>query len=278
MKKEFCLWSSYYIDLTPEDAVIELEKYGVQYSELSDEHGAMLLKRGSDEVAIGKEFKAFADKHHVIFPQGHLWLEIKIVTGGDVIPELKRWINLFTAVGIKKMVLHIDGCRGMNLTNKEVLDKNIEVLAGLKPFLKDKDVTICLENVYGNPSSCVENLLYIIDKLDDEHFGITLDTGHLNINKEGEPRSQKDFILKAGKYLQALHIADNEGGVYNDQHLMPFGKGNVDFEEVFKNLDIIGYSGAYNYEIPGERKAPLEIRGAKIEYLKKCFNYMKQNY
>ena len=31
------MWSSYYIELSPEDAVLELEKYGYKYSELSDE-------------------------------------------------------------------------------------------------------------------------------------------------------------------------------------------------------------------------------------------------
>ena len=39
------MWSAYYIDLSPEEAVLELEKNGYAYSELSDEEKSAGLNR-----------------------------------------------------------------------------------------------------------------------------------------------------------------------------------------------------------------------------------------
>ncbi len=46
--------------------------------------------------------------------------------------------------------------------------------------------------------------------------------------------------------------------------MMPFGKGNVNFAEVVKALREIDYEGLFNLEIPGERLAPLEVQGYKL--------------
>ena len=64
----------------------------------------------------------------------------------------------------------------------------------------------------------------------------------------------------------------------HDQHLMPFGKGTVNFQKVFAALKKQGYDGLYNYEIPGERSIPLELRAIKLEYIKKAFQWMCENY
>jgi sugar phosphate isomerase/epimerase len=108
--------------------------------------------------------------------------------------------------------------------------------------------------------------------LDPEHFGICLDTGHLNLCPD---KDQRNFILKAGNHLKALHIADNQGET--DQHMMPFGRGNVDFIEVVRALHEIHYKGLFNLEIPGENHKPDDILGYKLEYICKCYDYlMKQ--
>ena len=110
--------------------------------------------------------------------------------------------------------------------------------------------------------------MYIIKKVGGRNFGICLDTGHLNLVNG----NQREFILKAGRKLKALHIADNEGVV--DQHMMPFGKGTVDIKEVFKALKEIGYRGIYNLEIGGERRCPIEVRHFKAQFIKKSFEYL----
>jgi len=43
---------------------------------------------------------------------------------------------------------------------------------------------------------------------------------------------------------------------------------------VIHALREVGYEGLFNLEIPGERLAPLDIRGYKLEYIRKCYEYM----
>lgn len=100
------------------------------------------------------------------------------------------------------------------------------------------------------------------------NMGICLDTGHLNIAK-GNP---EDFITDTGKLLKALHIADNLGE--NDDHMLPFGRGTVDWKSVMRALGKISYGGLFNFEVPGERKCPIEIRIAKLDYALALANSM----
>lgn len=269
MNRKFSMWSSYYIDLSPRDMVLEFERCGVHYSELSDEHGRALLEEGEDEVAVGRAFRAFAEQHGVRFPQGHLWLWIKLCTGGeDTLPMLKRWINLFEACGVERMVLHTDGISSHpEYGEKERMDANIAVLKKLIPFWEGKNIVICLENLIGYAKGA-DILMYAVEQLNDPHFGVCLDTGHLNLTE----RDQRAFILRCGEALKALHIADNEGQA--DQHIMPCGRGTVNFGEVFSALDEIGYDGVYNYEIPGERDCSLEIRALKLGYIRSVFGLL----
>ncbi len=120
---------------------------------------------------------------------------------------------------------------------------------------------ICLENLYNHARTC-SDLLRLISCTGSGKLGICLDTGHLNLGGD----SQGDFIRQAGEHLKALHIADNQGKT--DQHIMPFGAGNVDWQETIAALREVGYQGLFNYEIPGESVAPMEIRLAKLAYLK----------
>ena len=261
------IWSSYYIDLSPEDAVLELEKNGISYSELSDEHAAKLLERG-EPVSVGAAFHKFAQAHHVVFPQGHLWLQCRLCDK-EAAATLKSWLDLFEAVGIKRAVLHCDDLRENNtLTYEERMAANLPVLRELTDYIKGRELVICLENLPGFVQNA-DDLLWIIHQVGSENLGICLDTGHLHLSKYPD---QEAFIKKAGHHLKALHIADNEGET--DQHMIPYGRGTVDIEQVVRALQEIGYNGLFNLEIPGERRCPLKVRGYKLEYIKKLFDYL----
>lgn len=274
---ELSIWSDYYYDLTPEEKLLEFKKHGINYTELSDEDGIELLEREGTPREIGKKYGEYARSVGFNITQGHLWLQCKFCTMPDAIQKLMDWIDLFEAIGISNAVLHCDNLWETDLTYQEKLDKNYEFLVRLKENIKGYKIKICLENLC---TICVnsDELLYLVKKLDSPNFGICLDTGHLNIKKDmGYVESQRDFILKTRDYLSALHIADNEG--LTDQHMMPFSKGSVDFKEVISTLKEIGYTGILNYEIPGEAfPKPLDIRGYKLDYIKRCYDWMMENY
>ena len=82
---KFSVWTSYYVDLSPEEAISELKKHGVSYTELSDEHGLELLERGDDIPETARKFKAFLDEKGFEMSQGHLWLKIALCSEEDAV-------------------------------------------------------------------------------------------------------------------------------------------------------------------------------------------------
>ena len=271
MKPKLSIWSNYYYELSAEEAVERFIKNGIYCSELSDEHGFELISRSDDVIKTGKEFAEFLKERQFEMSQGHLWLKVRVCEEGAV-EKLCRWIDMYEAIGIKNMVLHCDELVEEKISDEERKEKNISVLKRIAEYVSGRDITICLENLRVlNKSSIVEtveDLLYILDALESDNFGICLDTGHLNLTV----KNHRDFILKAGDKLKALHIADNREEW--DDHLMPFNRGTVDFEEVVKALREIGYNGVFNYEIPGECWYDIELRDSKINYIKDCYDWL----
>lgn len=264
------VWSSYFIDLSPEEMVMAFERKGWHFSELSDEHAEVLLQRGKPEIA-GAAFKNFAEEHGLSFLQGHLKLRCDIAGENreETVDLLKRWLDLFNAVGVKNAVLHPGGYKllDMGCDPERILEENVKSLSELCSYIAGTEMTICLENIVRTAPEC-DDLLRIIDATGADNLGICLDTGHLN-RCSGK---QADFIRKAGVYLKALHLNDNEGA--QDQHMLPFGRGTIQWNEVLEALKDVNYNGLMNLEIPGENNCPLEIRMAKLDYIKEMMNYM----
>ena len=118
MKTTLSVWTAYYVELSPEDAVRELKKHGILSAELSDEHGKMLLDRG-DPVETGRQFRAFLAQEGFTMTQGHLWLKVRLCDE-NAIPVLAQWLRLYEAIGIENGVLHCDDLR----ENKNLLSQN----------------------------------------------------------------------------------------------------------------------------------------------------------
>lgn len=271
IKMKLSVWSSYFVDLSPEDALRELKSHGYRHCELSDEHALVLQGRG-DPRYVGSAFGSFAAALGVELLQGHLFLGAKICKPEDR-EILKRELTLFDAIGIKNAVLHCDNFTrdGEDVGIEYKREENLKGLRELVSHIEGTDVTICLENLRPPRfTQSADDLLYFINEIGDEHLGICLDTGHLNLSPY---KDQVEFINKAGKHLKALHLADNDG-LGKDQHLMPFGIGVVDMEAVIRATKAIGYEGLYNLEIGGDRHAPMEILGYKLDYIKKVFEYL----
>jgi sugar phosphate isomerase/epimerase len=81
-----------------------------------------------------------------------------------------------------------------------------------------------------------------------------------------------EFVKTAGARLKALHITDSIGD--HDDHILPFGGGNIDWCGAIKALKEIGYPGAFNFEIPRENRCPMNVRLIKLEYAKKLADAM----
>ena len=265
------VWSSYYYALSPEDAVCEFKAHGFNYCELSCEHSEVLLNRGEPKE-VGKTFGAFCRKVGVEVLQGHLFFYNTKICKPEDRALIKKQLDLFMAIGIKNAVLHCDPLADENGVKAPVdiaRQENIKAISDLLDYVKGNDIVICLENLITSPAvNSVEGLMYFIEHFNSKNLGICLDTGHLNLRD----RDQVSFIRRAGEHIKALHLDDNEEKT--DQHLMPYGRGSVDFVSVLREMKRLNYQGLYNLEIPGESGAPFEILGYKLDYIQRVMAYL----
>ena len=260
------MWSSYLIELSPEKMVETFVARGWKYSELSDEHGWMLLKRGPAEREGGK-FRKFASGRGFSFPQGHFYLTADIAEESTaerakVLDALKKWCDLFNALDVKAGVLHPGIMRRYRKksTRERALSRVKETLGELLEYSAGASFTICLENLI-REFNTLEELQGLINSTGGR-LGVCLDTGHLNMNG-GDCAG---FVKSAGSMLKALHVSDSIGA--GDDHILPFGAGSVDWKKFVEALKRAGYDGLINFEVPRENKCPMGIRLKKLDYAK----------
>jgi len=275
------MWTSYLIEWLPEEMVREFSRHGWRACELSDEHGHDLLKLG-DPARVGTRFKAFAAEHGVSFPQGHFYLCTKgarpedkegrrvadIAPAGDAEfaaaqEDMKRWIDLFGALGVEAGVLHLGGwgLAAAGWSPERVFARRCEAVWRLAEYARGSGTMICLENLGpGSGAHTMDDFERLLAAVTAPNLAICLDTGHANITGV----DNADFVRRAGVRLRALHIADNLG--QHDDHMLPWGRGTVRWPEVLKALGEVRYAGLFNFEVPGENHCPRPVRLAKLDY------------
>ena len=267
--------TGYLNDQSPEEMTQTFADRQWFHLEMASEHAEVLLERG-DPAAVGRTMRTFAESRGVSFPQGHLWISCHLCAynGALVLDKLRRWLDLFVALGIRAAVLHPGGGRELareGASPEAIQSVRSERLAILCDHVRGTDLSICLENMTGGVGANIDGLLAIIADVDRPNLGICLDTGHLNLTGG----DQAGFIVAAGSRLRATHIADNAG--QSDLHIMPFGLGTVDWGTVMRSLGAIEYKGLLNFEIGRETDhCPLVLRMAKLDYLAKMMDYLVQ--
>jgi sugar phosphate isomerase/epimerase len=275
------MWTSYLVEWLPEEMVQEFSRHGWRTCELSDEHGHDLLKLG-DPAQVGSRFRVFAADLGVSFPQGHFYLCTKGVRAedkagrrvADIAPageaefaqaqeDMKRWIDLFAALGVTAGVLHLGGWElaDAGWSPERIFARRCEAVSRLAEVARDSGTTICLENLGpGSGAHTSDDFDRMLAAVNAPNLAICLDTGHANITGV----DSADFVRRAGARLKALHIADNLG--HGDDHMLPYGRGTVRWPEVLRALGEIRYSGLFNFEVPGENHCPVPVRMAKLDY------------
>ena len=269
MTAHFSIWSQFYNTKEPEEAILEFEKDGIGYIELSSEHSEALLEREGSPEEIGRNFANFCLQHGIKICQAHMIFPSDIVTNPGVMDTLVRQMEMLDAMGVPCGVLHGDPMQNVDIPYQEKIEKNVAAIRELLDKASHTKIKLCIENLQ-HIFKGIDEILYVINKIGSDRLGICLDTGHLNLTATS---SQREFILKAGSLLEALHIADNEG--ITDQHIIPFGRGNVDFFEVVKALREVNYQGLFNYEIGGDAgKCPVPVKHYKYMYVKASYDYI----
>ena len=267
------VWSDYFKEYSPEKAVEMLAKAGFAQGELSVNHSQKLLTREGSAEQIGLKFHTYLQELGYCVPQGHLAYK-QTLCAEDSVDILKRQLDLFAGIGVHNAVIHVNG--GRELEPQERFERQVSALSQLAEYVRGSSIKLCLENLGSVPQTqTVEKLRLFLEAVGSDRLAICLDVGHLHLtNSRGETaQSHREFILKAGKDLRALHITNNNGN--GDDHLMPYSaRTGVAWQEVVGALREIDYHGLFNLEILGEAVCPMPIRHMKLEYIKKMIDYM----
>lgn len=160
-------------------------------------------------------------------------------------PYLERAIECTAEAGGQICIIHPD--------NNQSPEENGEMYERLLPLAKSCRVKIATENMWNwdsdkecpSPAACSqsENFLAHMHAVEDPYLVACLDIGHAEM--EGSGDGAANMIRSLGSYLQALHIHDNDH--FHDSHQLPFTMA-IDFVEIKKALDEIGYRGDYTLE------------------------------
>lgn len=162
--------------------------------------------------------------------------------------KMQRSIRAAWLLGAKNWVVHPlmpFGIEDIGTGNEQATwDINVEFMQQLLTTAKEYDVTICLENMPMPKFSLgsVSDVLRFVKRINDRHFKICLDTGHVAVFPGGSPA---DALRNLGSEVRVLHIHDNDGK--SDLHKIPF-EGIIDWVDFAKALYEVNYPGVFSYE------------------------------
>tara|TARA_Y100000590_G_scaffold361534_1_gene418249 strand:- start:6059 stop:6886 length:828 start_codon:yes stop_codon:yes gene_type:complete len=107
-----------------------------------------------------------------------------------------------------------------------------------------------------------EQFLSFMKRIDSDFVKLNFDIGHFFCIRE----DPAELVLKLQHYIEHIHIEDiSKERIHN--HLIP-GKGVIDFQKIFSNLEKIGYGGYITVELYPYLKEPQQAAKEAINYLK----------
>ena len=225
----------------------------VDYGMADTETGFYLLQGEALEEAIAHE-RALAEAAGMQFSQVHgpwRWpaQDATLKDREERLEKMIRSIRMTAALGCKYWVVHPVMPFGIEEAEQHELaaqtrEINLAFMRQLLDVARENDVVICLENMpmprfsLGSPQA----ILDFVREIDDDHFQICLDTGHVAVFPS---LRVGDEVRRLGKMIKVLHIHDNSGR--GDEHLPP-RRGIIAWEDFVLALRQIGFDGVFSQE------------------------------
>lgn len=224
----------------------------VDYGMADTESGLYLMSEAEQEKKTAAE-KASAERAGFEISQVHgPWRypprDLTDEDRAERMEKMKTSIRLTHLLGCKHWVVHpIMPCGTDDLKSgreKETRELNLKFMSELLEYAKERDVIICLENMpfLDFSLSTPSQILDLVKTVNDDHFKICLDTGHVAVFSG---LSAGDAVRTLGNEIKVLHIHDNMGD--RDAHLWPT-KGKIDWSDLAHALDEIGFDGVFSLE------------------------------
>lgn len=199
------------------------------------------------------EHKRLADEAGIIINQVHgPWnpnYDLTPEGRAERMEKMQKSIRLTALLGCKNWVIHpiipVDWRDKTVGGVQETWDVNVKFMKELLKTAKEYDVTICLENLPFTEFSIArpEETLRLINEINDDHFKMCLDTGHVLAFKDLD---LAEVVKSLGDTIKVFHIHDNRRGE-GELHLFPY-MGHIDWKGFAEAVKQIGFTGVFSLE------------------------------
>lgn len=274
------IWTSFYADLSPEDAFQRFADFGWKDLEVSAEHGKTATQDEDWRKRL-RSLRKLCEDRGITLWQMHAPLGLNVADPDAQkrerdIATAAKWAEYAHELGLPHLVIHPGGGQRAESDDekKAVFDINIDAFSRLAEIANGLGVKFCIENMQERIGqdrwrigARISDLNQLIDAVGSDALGICFDSSHANVTK----LDMSEALHECGDRLLATHISDNDGS--GDQHKLPYG-GNIRWESVVSAMKDIGYNQLFNLEIPGENRVPLPVRDARLKYAKEILEYM----
>lgn len=249
-------------------------RYGEQRFEKIKEHGFSCLDYGMSTTSgllydppVAEAEKILLEERRMIEAAG---LEVFQVHGpwrwppqdgteedrAERLEKMERSLWMTSVMGCKNWIIHpLMPHTTKDLDNgmaEETWKINADFFPRVLEIAKSYDITICFENMPMLRFSIAtpEDILRFVKFMDDDHFKVCLDTGHVNVFNH---LSIGDSVRLLGKEIRTLHVHDNSRSI--DLHQMPFF-GTLNWKELADALHEIEYDGVFSLETAPPARLP----------------------
>jgi len=127
-------------------------------------------------------------------------------------------------------------------------------------------ITVCIET---HPILCHNGDVALKTMEGTNHDNIRLNFDTANIYYYNENVDAVEELKKVAKYVGSVHIKDTDG-TPKSFAFPPLGEGVVDFPEVFRILNELGFHGPFTFELESTKKELM------AEALEKSVNYLRR--
>jgi L-ribulose-5-phosphate 3-epimerase/hexulose-6-phosphate isomerase len=257
------------IDLNWHDRLMMASRSGFDYVEMSiDESDQRLSRLDWTQSKIIEIRNAISNTNvpimsmclsaHRKYSLGSLRREV-MMRGLEI---FEKAISLAAKIGIR--IIQVNGYDVFyESSSEETKAIFIENMRKGVQWADDNGIMLGLENVDTPFVDSIEKALHVVQKLSSSRFQLYPDIGNLQAAGYDPPSE-----LNRGKnHLIAIHIKDSLPGIVRG---VEFGKGDVPFKAVFRELAKIGYKGPFTIEMwsdPSNDEDPIASIVAAREFV-----------
>lgn len=184
---------------------------------------------------------------------------------------IKNRVELVNVLGGKEIVLHMylpyKSFENDPASKELFYAQTFRSLDELQPFCKEKNVRICIENLFEAPREMqLEQFDRLFERYPADYMGLCIDTGHANL--VGGNDFVQELAVRYADRLYSLHLNDNMGWGdepgCGDAHRLP-GECRVDWEALMPLIKASAYEEPFVMEV-------MKPMGEDVEgYLKRAY-------